>query len=80
MKNVVYLKALDLDKEGKWNEAHSLIQDFPDANAAWIHAYLHRKEGDQWNAEYWYNRADQPVFKGSLEEEWQHIYYTLSDS
>lgn len=80
MKNAVYLKALDLDKEGKWNEAHSLIQDLPDANAAWIHAYLHRKEGDQWNAEYWYNRADQPVFIGSLEEEWQHIYSTLSDS
>ena len=79
MKESVYLKALEQDKAGNWNEAHAVIQDLPDKKAAWIHAYLHRKEGDQWNAEYWYNRAGQPVFTGSLEEEWQHIYSTLKE-
>tara|TARA_Y100001949_G_scaffold95286_1_gene80448 strand:- start:284 stop:520 length:237 start_codon:yes stop_codon:yes gene_type:complete len=78
MENAIYLKALDLDKRGQWDAAHELIQDLPDKNAAWIHAYLHRKEGDQWNAEYWYKRAGQPVFAGSLDEEWNHIYDSLS--
>ncbi|MBR09882.1 MAG: hypothetical protein CMP48_19620 [Rickettsiales bacterium] len=79
MGNSIYLKALELDKNGQWDAAHELIQDLPDQNAAWIHAYLHRKEGDQWNAEYWYRRAGQPVFTGSLEDEWVHIYSKLQE-
>lgn len=53
----VYLKALWQDANGNWKEAHRLIQDLPDEKAAWIHAYLHRKEGDTGNADYWYRRA-----------------------
>jgi len=51
----VYLKALWYDAKGNWDEAHQIIQDVPDKNASWIHAYLHRKEGDITNADYWYN-------------------------
>jgi hypothetical protein len=44
-------------KKATWEKAHQLIQDLTDKNAAWIHAYLHRKEGDVWNADYWYRKA-----------------------
>lgn len=71
---------MDLDKRGQWDAAHELVQDLPDKTAAWIHAYLHRKEGDQWNAEYWYRKANQPVFNGSLEEEWHHIHQNLTEN
>lgn len=54
----VYVQSLWHDAVGNWNEAHSLIQDLTDRNAAWIHAYLHRKEGDIGNADYWYSRAE----------------------
>lgn len=77
MDTSVYRKALELDKAGDWHGAHALVQDLTSTEAAWIHAYLHRKEGDQWNAEYWYKRAHQPVFKGSLDEEWQQLYNAL---
>ncbi|WP_028297596.1 hypothetical protein [Olivibacter sitiensis] len=53
----VYLQALWWDARGNWERAHGLIQDLPDTKAARIHAYLHRKEGDLWNADYWYARA-----------------------
>lgn len=74
MDHSVYIKALDLDREGDWDGAHALIQDLDTPEAAWIHAYLHRKEGDDWNARYWYNRADKPFFDGSLEREWEELY------
>jgi hypothetical protein len=44
-----------------------------DTVSAHIHAYLHRVEGDLWNARYWYDRAKQPEFNGSLEEEWNYL-------
>src|ERR1700749_1631535 len=53
----VYLEALWYDRKEDWEKAHSLIQDINDNTAAWIHAYLHRKEGDPGNADYWYHRA-----------------------
>jgi hypothetical protein len=53
----VYLNALWYDARGEWDKAHELIQDVQDKNASWIHAYLHRKEGDDPNAGYWYSRA-----------------------
>jgi len=52
-----HLKALWYDAKGDWKKAHEIIQDIDDKNASWIHAYLHRKEGDILNADYWYNRA-----------------------
>ncbi|WP_210487703.1 hypothetical protein [Rufibacter aurantiacus] len=69
----VYLQALWHDAQNNWKEAHELIQDLPDKNAAWIHAYLHRKEGDLWNADYWYNRAGQKRPSGTLQEEWEQL-------
>jgi hypothetical protein len=69
----VYLQSLWYDAKGDWDKAHNLIQDLPDQNAAWIHAYLHRKEGDNWNADYWYRRAGRQRPAVSLSEEWQQI-------
>ena len=69
----VYLKALWLDTKGDWEKAHVLIQDVTDKKAAWIHAYLHRKEGDISNADYWYHRADKKRPDISLEKEWEKI-------
>ena len=69
----VYLKALWLDTKGEWGKAHVLIQDVTDKKAAWIHAYLHRKEGDIFNADYWYHRADKKRPDISLEKEWEEI-------
>jgi hypothetical protein len=65
------LKALWLDFNGQWNEAHHLVDSMESKDAARIHAYLHRKEGDAWNAGYWYRRAGQEVMDCSLDEEWK---------
>jgi hypothetical protein len=67
------LLALWHDARGDWNAAHEVAQDVPDPDGAWVHAYLHRKEGDASNAAYWYRRAGKPVFGGSLQAEWQEI-------
>lgn len=69
----VYAQALWYDAKGNWHRAHELIQDLTDKNAAWIHAYLHRKEGDSWNADYWYTRAGRKRPNASLAEEWEQI-------
>src|SRR5262249_35411188 len=67
------LVALWHDAKGNWDAAHKVAQDIDDENGAWIHAYLHRKEGDAGNAEYWYRRAGKPVSKLSLAGEWEEI-------
>ena len=67
----IYLKALWYDAKNNWDKAHTLIQDLPDANAAWIHAYLHRREGDHFNADYWYRSAGKSRPALSLAEEWE---------
>lgn len=69
-----YQKSLFWDNMGDWDKAHDLIQDLDTTEAAWIHAYLHRKEGDNWNARYWYNQANKPFFEGSLEQEWVSLW------
>ena len=68
-----HLKALWYDGKGDWEQSHNIIQDIGDADAAWIHAYLHRKEGDVGNADYWYRRAGKKRPAVSLEEEWETI-------
>ena len=73
----VYLNALWYDAKGEWDKAHKLIQDVDDKNAAWIHAYLHRKEGDSVNADYWYSRAGKKRSPFSLEKEWEEIVTAL---
>ena len=65
------------EARGDWAGAHATVQDLETPAAAWVHAYLHRREGDQSNARYWYVRADRPVAKGSLEEEWDAIVSEL---
>ncbi|RYY58615.1 MAG: hypothetical protein EOO05_15830 [Chitinophagaceae bacterium] len=67
----IYLQALWYDAKGDWEKSHELIQDLPDSPSARIHAYLHRKEGDQGNALYWYRRAGVTAFRGSLDQEWE---------
>jgi hypothetical protein len=71
------LLALWHDARGNWDAAHNTAQDIPDPTGAWIHAYLHRKEGDLANAAYWYRRADQPVARDSLDAEWERIAQSL---
>lgn len=73
----IYLQALWYDSKGDWEKSHELIQDLPDSSSARIHAYLHRKEGDQGNALYWYRRAGVNAFKGSLDEEWELLVSEL---
>lgn len=70
----IVVKALYHDRQGDWDKAHQLVDNSNTKSAAHVHAYLHRKEGDQWNAEYWYDRAHQPVFQGSIEEEWEDLW------
>lgn len=71
------LEALRIDACGDWNKAHQLVQSLDSSKAAWIHAYLHRKEGDIGNAGYWYRRAGRPVRNGDLEQEWREIATAL---
>jgi hypothetical protein len=63
--------------KGQWDAAHKIVQDEPGADAAFVHAYLHRVEGDLGNAGYWYRQAGQPVAKDSLESEWERIASAL---
>jgi hypothetical protein len=71
------LRALWHDARGEWEDAHRIAQDVDDKDGAWVHAYLHRKEGDLGNAAYWYRRAGQPVTSDSLEAEWIRIVTAL---
>jgi hypothetical protein len=72
-----YLQALWFDGKNDWEKAHDVVQDMHDKTAAWIHAYLHRKEGDTGNADYWYSRAGKKRPGLSLQEEWQMIVAAL---
>jgi hypothetical protein len=71
------LRALWHDARGDWDEAHRIAQEIEDTAGAWVHAYLHRKEGDSGNAAYWYARARQRVATDSLENEWNRIATAL---
>lgn len=74
------LQALWWDAKGDWGASHTIAQDIPGSTGNWIHAYLHRKEGDNWNAEYWYRRAKREFPKESLDEEQKVlIKWLLSD-
>ena len=64
------LQSLWFDAKGDWDKAHELAQQDGGFSGDWVHAYLHRKEGDDSNARYWYERAGKPVYVGPLEEEW----------
>ncbi|MEN8213049.1 MAG: hypothetical protein ABFR19_01685 [Pseudomonadota bacterium] len=74
-----YLQALWYDAKGEWGRAHEIVQQMDDVTAARIHAYLHRKEGDEWNSRYWHRRAGSlfPEEMG-LEEEWDALVRSLT--
>lgn len=68
-----YLESLWYDKKGDWDKAHQIAQDIPDKLGSWIHAYLHRVEGDEWNSNYWYSRAGKTMPSISLSDEWESL-------
>jgi hypothetical protein len=74
------LAALWWAAKGDWDQAHRIVQDESSREAAWVHAYLHRVEGDLGNAGYWYRQASQPVATDSLQAEWDRIAATLLGS
>jgi hypothetical protein len=74
------LVALWHDGRGDWKTAHEVAQNIHDETGAWIHAYLHRKEGDAGNAAYWYRIARRPVATGPLAEEFTMLVTTLLSS
>ena len=61
------------DGKGDWETSHNIAQDIHSPEGSWIHAYLHRKEGDTGNASYWYHRAGRPMPGSTLEKEWEDI-------
>ena len=74
------LEALRVDARGDWKRAHEIVQAIDSARAAWVHAYLHRKEGDLGNASYWYSRAGKPTCNDDLKAEWKSIASSLLES
>jgi hypothetical protein len=71
------LSGLWWDAKGDWTRAHESAQQDEGAAGAWVHAYLHRKEGDNSNAAYWYSRAGKEPSRAALDQEWEQITTTL---
>jgi hypothetical protein len=67
------LTALWWDAKGDWAKAHALVDELETPDGMAVHAYLHRKEGEQWNADYWYRRAGTTNRGATLDEEWQAL-------
>jgi hypothetical protein len=65
------------DAKGDWTRAHESAQQDEGPDGSWVHAYLHRKEGDNGNAAYWYSRASKPVCRESPDAEWLKIVTDL---
>jgi len=76
LKSLALLAQGDRAKDA-WRRAHELVQDEADADAAWVHAHLHRIEGDLANAAYWYRRAGKPMAHADLEDERRAIEAAL---
>ena len=73
------IQALLLESAGDWHNAHKIAQNDPSSDGSWVHAYLHRVEGDLGNASYWYRSAGKSLPKISLEEEWEYIAMALAE-
>ena len=71
------LRALWWDGRDDWARAHDMVAESETGPSAWVHAYLHRKEGDTGNARYWYGRAGRAPASGPLDEEWRGIAVAL---
>jgi hypothetical protein len=74
------LQALWWAAKGDWDKAHGIVMKEGGAEAAWVHAYLHRVEGDLDNARYWYRQAQRKPASGALEAEWDEIAASLIES
>jgi hypothetical protein len=72
------LAALWWDARGDWARAHGLVDELETPEGMAVHAYLHRKEGEEWNAEYWYKRAGRQFRRATLEAEWKALVEGLS--
>jgi hypothetical protein len=75
----VQLRSLWYDGKGDWRQAHAEVDQLTDQASAWVHAYLHRKEGDIVNADYWYKKARQTRPNISLEKEWEQLVLEFLD-
>ena len=73
-----YIQALEAERGGNWDKAHRMVQEIDTAEAAWIHAYLHRVEGDLDNAAYWYRRAGKPECTVGIAEERRALFDQMS--
>lgn len=71
------LAALWWDAKGDWTKAHAQVDDLETPDAMAVHAYLHRKEGQTWNADYWYERSTKEYQRTTLEAEWQALVEAL---
>ena len=71
------LTALWWDGKGEWARAHDLINDLETPDSMAVHAYLHRKEGEQRNADYWYRKAGSQHRRATLKAEWQALVEAL---
>ena len=67
------LRAMWLSSREGWEAGHVIVQDIDSDTAAWVHAYLHRIEGDLSNAAHWYRQAGRPICDAPLETEWDQI-------
>jgi hypothetical protein len=74
------VEALWHERHGDWDRAHEIAQDISGPEGAWVHAYLHRREGDESNAAYWYRQAGKPVVRVDLDAEWRSIVEALLGS
>ncbi|WP_339627468.1 hypothetical protein [uncultured Maribacter sp.] len=74
------LKAMWYDAKGDWESSHNIAQDMHSELGSWLHAYLHRKEGDHFNAGYWYRLADKSFPNKTLEEELEEIVTYIIES
>lgn len=68
-----FLESLWYDRKGHWEKAHNIAQEIHSTSGSWIHAYLHRKEGDLSNASYWYHMAEKTMPSVSLDAEWENL-------
>ncbi len=70
MENIEHLKrAVQLALDGEWDASHKIVQEFSDHYANWIHAVLHKIEGDEWNSKYWYQRTNSQQYEDYTDSE-----------
>ena len=74
------VQALWWEAKGDWARGHELVNELETPDAMAVHAYLHRKEGQDWNADYWYRRAGRKFHRPELDDEWQTLVEGLVEN